>query len=77
LAENQSEEFREPEAGVNRNVRLLALASFFQDLGSESPNTLLPLFLLNVVGASTAVVGLVEGVAESTAAFTKLSEIPS
>lgn len=57
---------------LNRNVRLLALASFFQDLGSESPNILLPLFLLNVLGAGTSVVGLVEGVAESTATFTKL-----
>lgn len=56
-----------------RNVRLLALASFFQDVGSESPNILLPLFLINVVGAGTAAVGLVEGVAESTATFTKLA----
>lgn len=62
-----------PEVGVKANVQLLALASFFQDLGSESPNIFLPLFLLNVVGAGTAAVGLVEGVAESTATFTKLA----
>ena len=61
------------EARLSRNVRLLALASFFQDVGSESPNILLPLFLINVVGAGTAVVGLVEGVAEATATFTKLA----
>lgn len=62
-----------PATRLNRNVRLLALASFFQDLGSESPNILLPLFLLNVIGAGTSAVGLVEGVAESTATFTKLA----
>jgi len=33
---------------------------------------LLPLFLTNVLGAQTAVVGLIEGVAESTASLTKL-----
>src|SRR2546426_9080185 len=58
---------------LSRNVRMVALASFFQDVGSESPNILLPLFLINVVGAGTAVVGLVEGVAEATATFTKLA----
>jgi MFS family permease len=63
---------RESKPRLNRNVRLLALASFFQDVGSEAPNVLLPLFLLNVLGAGTAAVGLVEGVAESTATFTKL-----
>jgi len=56
----------------SKNVLRLALTSLFQDLGSESPNVLLPLFLVNVVGAGAAVVGLVEGVAESTATFAKL-----
>jgi MFS family permease len=68
-----SSESRERDARLSTNVRLLAVASFFQDLGSESPNILLPLFLLNVVGAGTAAIGLVEGVAESTATFTKLA----
>lgn len=66
-------ERRESKPRLNRNVRMLALASFFQDVGSEAPNVLLPLFLLNVLGAGTAAVGLVEGVAESTATFTKLA----
>jgi MFS family permease len=33
---------------------------------------LLPLFLTNVLGAKTAVIGLIEGVAESTASLTRL-----
>lgn len=66
-------EIQQPKPRLNRNVRILALASFFQDVGSESPNILLPLFLLNVVGAGTAAVGLIEGVAESTATLTKLA----
>ena len=66
-------ESQKPDVGLNTNVRMLAVASFFQDLGGESPNILLPLFLLNVVGAGTAAIGLVEGVAESTATFTKLA----
>ena len=43
-----SSEFQEPEGRLHTNVRLLAVASFFQDLGSQSLNILLPLFLLKL-----------------------------
>ena len=55
-----------------RNVWAVSLTSFFMDISSEMALNLVPLFLANVLGAKTAVVGLIEGVAESTASVLKL-----
>ena len=41
-----------------RNVWVLGLTSFFTDVSSEMLINLLPLFLANVLGAGTAVIGL-------------------
>ncbi len=56
----------------NRNVFFMGLSSFFNDIGSEMILPILPLFLMNSLGAGQAVVGLVEGVAESTSSILKL-----
>lgn len=56
----------------NRNVLVMGLVSFFNDIGSEMIFPLLPLFITTVLGAPAAVLGLIEGVAESTAALMKL-----
>ncbi len=56
---------------VSRPLFFLGLASFFTDAASEIVYPLLPIFLTSTLGASFMFVGLVEGVAESTAAFTK------
>jgi MFS family permease len=61
-----------PPARIPRNLLAVSLGSFFTDISSEMIVYLLPLFLTNVLGAQTAVVGLVEGVAESTASLTRL-----
>lgn len=53
-------------------VWALGFVSFFMDISSEMIHGLLPLFLVGTLGASVAVLGLIEGVAESTAAITKL-----
>jgi MFS family permease len=53
-------------------VWMLGLVSLLMDTSSEMVHGLLPLFLVGVVGASPFVLGLVEGVAEGTAAFMKL-----
>lgn len=53
-------------------VYLLGAVSFFTDIASEMVYPLLPLFLTGVLGASTTVVGLVEGVAEATASLFKV-----
>lgn len=53
-------------------VYVLGAVSFFTDIASEMVYPLLPLFLTGVLGASTTVVGLVEGVAEATASLFKV-----
>jgi MFS family permease len=54
-----------------RNVRVLSWVSFFQDAASELIYPVLPLFLTGTLGAPASVVGLIEGVAEGTAAVGK------
>jgi len=56
---------------VLKNVLILGLVSFFNDVASEMVYPIVPLFLTQVLKASTTIVGLVEGIAESTAAITK------
>jgi MFS family permease len=50
----------------------LGLVSLFMDLSSEMIHALLPLYLVSVLGASTLVVGIIEGVAEATASIVKI-----
>jgi MFS family permease len=44
----------------------------FMDISSEMIHGLLPVFLTSVLGASTEMVGLIEGIGESTASISKL-----
>ena len=55
-----------------RTVLVLGFVSFLNDLASEMITPLLPLFLTSLPGSGVWVVGLVEGVAESTASLLKL-----
>ena len=55
-----------------RAVWALGLTSLFMDISSELIHGLLPLFLVVNLGASAAVLGLVEGVAEATAQVTRV-----
>ncbi|MEZ5946759.1 MAG: MFS transporter [Hyphomonas sp.] len=57
---------------IPRTVWALGLVSLFMDVSSEMIHALLPLFLTASLGASVALVGLIEGVAESTAAIVKV-----
>ena len=50
-------------AGLSRNTFLLALASLFADISTEMLYPVLPVFLTDTLGASVAVVGIVEGMA--------------
>lgn len=56
---------------IPRNVFLLGLVSFFNDVSSEMIYPIVPIFLTSVLGTPVSVVGLIEGIAESTAAFGK------
>lgn len=56
-----------------RNVYVTTVASLLTDISSEMVVYLLPLFLASVLKTSTPLIGLIEGVAETTAALTKLA----
>jgi MFS family permease len=64
--------FRARLGALPRNVWAVTATSFLTDVSSEMLFPLLPLFLSNVLGAKTGVVGLVEGVAETTASLLKV-----
>ncbi len=59
-------------AGIPPDVRALGLVSLCMDASSEMIHSLLPVFLVSVLGATTVTVGLIEGVGEATAAVSKL-----
>lgn len=55
-----------------RNVWVVTATSFLTDISSEMLVHLLPLFLANILGVRFSVVGLIEGVAETTASLLKV-----
>lgn len=55
-----------------RDVWALGFVSLLMDASSELVHSLLPLFMVSVLGASTIVIGLLEGIAEATASIAKL-----
>lgn len=61
---------REP--AIPSAVWALGLVSMFMDISSEIIHALLPLFLTVTLGASVALVGVIDGIAEATAAISKV-----
>lgn len=57
---------------VPRTIWALGFVSMFMDISSEMIQSLLPVFLVTGLGVSPAVLGVIEGVAEATAAITKV-----
>lgn len=57
--------------GIPRQVWILGFVSFLNDIASEMLYPVLPTFLTQILGASPAVVGLIEGFAEGSAAVFK------
>jgi len=55
-----------------RNVWAVSFTSFFMDISSDMVLNILPLFLANVLGVQTSIIGLIEGVAEATASILKM-----
>lgn len=55
-----------------RTVWTLGLVSLLMDASSEMVHSLLPLFLTVTLGASVGLVGLIDGIAEATAAIGKV-----
>ena len=60
-------------SGLSGNVLILGLVSLLTDISSEMIYPLLPLFVTTILGAGPAFLGVIEGVAESTAALLKLA----
>ncbi len=59
-------------SSIPRTVFFLGAASLFTDIASEGTYSILPLFLTQVLGASALSLGIIEGVAESTASLLKV-----
>ncbi|GAB4504048.1 MAG: MFS transporter [Anaerolineales bacterium] len=57
---------------LHPNVWVVTATSFLTDVSSEMLVYLIPLFLSNVLGVRTAVIGLIDGVAETTASLLKI-----
>jgi MFS family permease len=63
---------QKPQSRISRNVWAVTVTSFLTDISSEMLFNLLPLFLFNVLGARTSVIGLIEGIAETTSSLLKI-----
>jgi MFS family permease len=65
----------QPRSSVARlpgDIWALGFVSLFMDISSEMIHGLLPVFLTSVLGATTEMIGLIEGVGEATASISKL-----
>jgi len=67
-----SYDLKKSKSGISKNVFILGLVSFFNDVASEMIYPIIPIFLTSVLGAPVAIVGLIEGIAESTASILKI-----
>jgi MFS family permease len=65
-------ETEKPKPWISRNVWAVTITSFLTDVSSEMLFNLLPLFLFDILGARTAVIGLIEGMAETTSSLLKI-----
>ena len=55
-----------------RNVWVVTATSLLTDISSEMMAYLIPLFLANILKTGTAVIGLIDGIAETTASLMKI-----
>ena len=56
-------------AGISKNVFAMGLTSFLTDFSTELYYPLLPVFLKTVLGAGVRFIGIIEGLAETTASL--------
>ena len=57
---------------IPRGIWVLGFVSLLMDVSSEMIHSLLPLFMVTALGASALTVGIIEGLAESTALIVKV-----
>lgn len=61
-----------PAPPIPRGVWVLGFVSLLMDVSSELIHSLLPVFMVSVLGASMLMVGIVEGIAEATALLVRV-----
>jgi len=71
---NEADDATATTAGAHlpRSIWASGFVSLFMDISSEMIQSLLPVFLITVLGASAVTVGLIEGIGEATASISKL-----
>ncbi len=57
---------------IQKNVFWMGITSLFTDMSSEMIYPILPIFLTSTLGVSKAFIGVIEGIAESTASILKI-----
>jgi MFS family permease len=72
MDEQQTTSDDAPRGKLPASIWMLGFVSLFMDISSEMIHGLLPAFLVTVLGASAAMVGLIEGIGEGTASISKL-----
>ncbi len=63
---------KSPFKKLHKNVWAVSITSFLMDISSEMVINVLPLFLSNVLGIKTNIIGLIEGIAEATSSILKV-----
>ena len=64
--------FKPNRSRIPMGIWILGFVSLLMDVSSEMVHSLLPLFLVGTLGISVVAVGLIEGLAESTALISKV-----
>lgn len=72
VSETPVDQARTGVRSLPRNVWVVTLTSFLTDISSEMVFNLLPLFLAGALGVRTNVIGVIEGVADTTASLLKV-----
>ena len=74
MADSPSSPFpsRSGRQAIPKSIWALGLVSLFMDMSSELIHSLLPVYMVTVLGANLFSVGLIEGFAEATALLTKM-----
>ena len=57
---------------IPSGIWVLGFVSLLMDISSEMVHSLLPMFMVGVLGTSVFVVGVIEGIAESTALIVRV-----
>jgi len=57
---------------IPKGIWALGFVSLFMDVSSELIHALLPVYLITALGVSMVTVGIIEGIAEATAAIVKI-----